>query len=437
VRRLTAGGVLLSRGGAPARRCAGRWAVIQVPGLDSLRSRNAPGGEPRSGRARVLRTTCLTVLCLGAGLLAGCPGCLGGTQADSPVVLGLIAYQPEPIGADFGIQMVQAAKLAADEVNRNGGLILGGARRYVKLAIEISPATPEAAVAAAQRLINQENVAAIVGPHWSREALPVSDLVEQSRIPLISTGSTHPKTTNGKRYVFRIPFTDALQGRALATLARKELKAATAAIMIDASDPYATELTSIFAHVFEGGGGQIVASETYTPDAKVDYHAQLRRIHAYQPDVLLLPNRADDSKAQVRQARALGITATVLGSDNWRPEDVTNDMEGAYFTGPERLHERRLAALAAAFGRAYDAPPGVEAVETYDAFGVIFAAIRFSGDTTPDAIRDGLYKMGPYEGVTGDIDYVKDGSPTRSVVILHVLHGKAVWHRELRGEPSP
>ena len=347
--------------------------------------------EPRSTCARVVWTTCLTALCVGAGLLAGCPG---STQAETPVVIGLLAYQPEPVGADFGIQMVQAASLAADEVNRNGGLVLRGARRHVKLAIELGPATPEGAVAAAHRLINQENVAAIVGPHWSREALPVSDLAEQSRIPLISTGSTHPRTTNGKRYVFRIPFTDALQGRALATLARGDLKADTAAMMHDASDPYATELTSIFARVFEEGGGRIVASETYTPDAKVDYSAQLRRIRERQPDVLLLPNRLDDSRLQVRQARALGITATVLGSDNWRPEDVTSELDGAYFTGPEPQNEKRLAALAAAFGRKYDATPGVEASETYDAFGIIFAAIRFSGDTTPDAIRDGLYGMG-------------------------------------------
>ena len=371
---------------------------------------------------------------MGAGLLTGCPG---STQAETPIIIGLLAYQPEPVGADFGIQMVQAASLAADEVNRSGGLVLRGARRHVKLAIELSPATPEGAVAAAHRLINQENVAAIVGPHWSREALPVSDLAEQSRIPLISTGSTHPRTTNGKRYVFRIPFTDALQGRALATLARGDLKADTAALMHDASDPYATELTSIFARVFEEGGGKIVALETYTPDAKVDYHAQLRRIRDRQPDVLLLPNRVDDSRLQVSQARAIGITATVLGSDNWRAEDVTSELDGAYFTGPEPQNEKRLATLAAAFGRKYDAAPGVEASETYDAFGIIFAAIRFSGDTTPDAIRDGLYAMGPYQGVTGEIDYVKDGSPARSVMILHVAGAKAVWYRGVRGEPSP
>jgi branched-chain amino acid transport system substrate-binding protein len=406
----------------------------QVSGLDSARSRNAPGGEPRSGRLRLAWAACPIALCLGIALLAGCPG---NTQAESPVVLGLIAYQPEPTGADFGAQMVQAAKLAADEVNRNGGLVLRGTRRHVKLAIEIGPATPEAAVAAATRLINQENVAAIVGPHWSREALPVADLAEQSRVPLISTGSTHPETTNGKRYVFRIPFTDALQGRALATLARGDLKADTAAMMHDASDPYATELTGIFARVFKEGGGRIVASETYTPDAKVDFDAQFRRIREHQPDVLLLPNRIDDSRAQVRQARALGITATLLGSDNWRAEDVTKELDGAYFTGPEPQNERRLATLAASFGRKYDAAPGVEATETYDAFGIIFAAIRYSGDTTPDAIRDGIYGMGPYQGVTGEIDYVKDGSPARSVMILHVAGARALWYRGVRGEPSP
>jgi branched-chain amino acid transport system substrate-binding protein len=127
----------------------------------------------------------------------------------------------------------------------------------------------------------------------------------------------------------------------------------------------------------------------------------------------------------------------VLGSDNWRTDEVTSELDGAYFTAPERMHERRLAALAAAFGRAYDTPPGIEAVETYDAFGLIFAAIRFSGDMTPEAIRDGLYRMGPYEGVTGVIDYVKDGSPPRSVMILHCVNLKAVFYRELRGEASP
>jgi branched-chain amino acid transport system substrate-binding protein len=386
----------------------------------------------------VRQRTCIAILCLLLCLRAGFLfGCSRGTLAEAPIVLGLIAYQPEPVGADFGAQMVQAAQLAVDQVNGQGGLAIGGSRRHVKLAVEVTAATPESAVAAANRLINQDSVAAIVGPHWSREALPVAEIAEGSRIPLISTGSTHPKTTLGKRYVFRIPFTDALQGRVLASFARRDLRAGTAAVLRDAADPYTAEIAGIFTRAFEAAGGNVIADETYTPDAKVDYGAQLRRIRAHNPRVLLLPVRSDDAIEAVRQARALGITATVLGTDMWRPENVTAELEGAYFTRPEQFDERRLAVLTKAFTQEYQAAPGVEAVETYDAIGVIVAAIRFSGDGTPEAIRNGLYRMGPYPGVTGVIDYVTDGSPARSVVIFHVRDTRAVPHRELREDASP
>ena len=72
--------------------------------------------------------------------------------------------------------MVQAAKLGADQVNLHGGLVLRNEQAARQAGHRGRRGHAEAAVAAAQRLINQENVAAIVGPHWSREALPVSDL---------------------------------------------------------------------------------------------------------------------------------------------------------------------------------------------------------------------------------------------------------------------
>jgi branched-chain amino acid transport system substrate-binding protein len=379
---------------------------------------------PRSHRWNRRRTAYVAIACLGCVFFSGCPR---GTEAHTPIVLGLIAYQV----AAFGPATVQAAQLAADEVNREGGLLVHGARRNVKLAVEICPATPEAALASAYRLINQENVAAIVGPHWSREALPVAEVAERSHVPLISTGSTHPKTTEGRKYVFRIPFTDALQGQVLATFARDDLNAHRAAMLYDAADPYLTNLIVIFTRVFEQNGGHVVATETYTPDANTDFSAQLRRIGRHKPDVLLLPNLTEDAIAQVRQARALGIKSIVLGSDMRRTDGVTPELDGAFFTKPEQFQQQRFATLSAAFERAYKSKPGTEAVETYDAFGLLFAAIRFAGDATPDAIRGGLYDMPPYQGVTGTIDYVKDGSPARTLLVLEVRDEHAVPRRTL------
>jgi branched-chain amino acid transport system substrate-binding protein len=383
---------------------------------------------PRVDRWNGRRTAYIAIACLGCVLFSGCPH---GTAADTPIVLGLIAYQGIPFGSSTGSAVVQAAQLAADEVNRAGGIELHGSRRAIKLAVEQCAPTPEAALASAERLINQENVAAIVGPHWSREALPVADVAERAHVPLIATGSTHPKLTEGRKYIFRIPFTDALQGQVLATFARDDLNARRAALLYDASDPYMTNLAVIFSRVFEQRGGQVVATETYTPDANTNFSTQLHRIRRQKPDVLLLPNLTEDAIAQARQARALGITATLLGTDMWRTDGVTSDLDGAYFTKPTAFDEERYAALSAAFDKAFKSKPGTEAVETYDAFGLLFAAIRFRGDAAPDAIRQGLYDMGPYPGVTGPIDYVTDGSPARNLAVLEVRDNHAVPRRTL------
>ncbi len=369
------------------------------------------------------------IACLGCVLVSGCPS---RTEAHTPIVLGLIAYQGIPFGSTTGSATVQAAQLAADEVNRAGGLLLrDGTRRHIKLAIEQCAPTPEAALASAYRLINQEDVAAIVGPHWSREALPVADVAERSHIPLIATGSTHPKLTEGRKYIFRIPFTDALQGQVLATFARTDLDARRGAVLYDASDPYMTNLTVIFARVFEENGGRMVATETYTPDAHTDFTAQLRRIARQKPDVLLLPNLTEDAVLQARQARKLGLTATLLGSDMWNTDAITPDLDGSFFTKPERFQPDRFAALDAAFERNFKSKPGTEAVETYDAFGLLFAAIRFTGEANPESIRRGLYDMGPYPGVTGPIDYTTDGSPARNLTVLEVRDVQAVPRRTL------
>ena len=237
----------------------------------------------------------------------------------------------------------------------------------VKLAIEVGPATPEAAVAAASRLINQENVAAIVGPHWSREASgrPSRRAIP---VPLISTGST---IRSPPRQAPRVPDSvpDALQGRVFASPRARRAEgghghhdARRFRSIRDRADQHLRAR-------LRGRRRPVVASETYTPDAKFDYSAQMRRIREHRS------GRTAPAQPVGRRAGAgpSGARARhhrqVLGSDNWRPEDVTSELDGAYFTAPERVHERRLAALAAAFGRAVRRPPGVEAVETEDALG--------------------------------------------------------------------
>ena len=50
---------------------------------------------------------------------------------------------------------------------------------------------------------------------------------------MISPWSTNPKTTEGKKFVFRACFIDDFQGQVMAKFARENLKAQTAAVLYD------------------------------------------------------------------------------------------------------------------------------------------------------------------------------------------------------------
>src|SRR4029077_7162607 len=97
-----------------------------------------------------------------------------------------------------------------------GPIELAGRRYRVTLVPRDFDDRADAAATAARALINQERVVALVGPQFSRHAIPVAVLADDARIPMISPMSSNPSTTAGHRYVFRLAFLDDVQGTVLA-----------------------------------------------------------------------------------------------------------------------------------------------------------------------------------------------------------------------------
>lgn len=86
-----------------------------------------------------------------------------------------------------------------DEINAAGGLLLGGQYHRLRLLVEDSEDRPEVAVAKAFRLIEGHGAVALVGLPISDNALAVARVAEELRVPMISTGSTHPAVTKGRQ----------------------------------------------------------------------------------------------------------------------------------------------------------------------------------------------------------------------------------------------
>ena len=141
-------------------------------------------------------------------IIIGCfiTGC--GEKDDSTIRVGVIAELTGDMPA-VGESCKKAAELAIKEINDAGGLELGGKRYKVRLFVEDNAGKADQSASAAQKLITQKKVLAIVGPNATRYAIPASEIAETSKVVLITPWSTSPKTTldakTGAPKKYRLP----------------------------------------------------------------------------------------------------------------------------------------------------------------------------------------------------------------------------------------
>ncbi|MFI5266441.1 MAG: ABC transporter substrate-binding protein [Chloroflexota bacterium] len=84
------------------------------------------------------------------------------------------------------------------------------------------------------------------------------------------------------------------------------------AAMLSSNDPYGDGSRKAFAPAWQKLGGQIVADEQF-PISATDFTAQLTKIKAANPDVLMTVAVGQTQGQLVKQARALGLQVEILG----------------------------------------------------------------------------------------------------------------------------
>ena len=226
----------------------------------------------------------------------------------------------------------------------------------------------------------------------------------------------------------------------MAHFAIDDLQARTAAVLYDVASAYNKDIAEIFKAAFEGAGGRVVAFETYTTDNR-DFSGSLAAVRARNPDVLLLPNYVDEVPLQVEQARRMGIAATFLGSDSWS-EDIFPRLphfDGSFYI--DNWHSDIASTQAQAFLDTYRQNAGREPTEiaalTYDAFGLLFEAIRRQNTLDGALIREGLARTEDYPGITGTISYRGTGDPVKGAVIVQIKDGNARFYQSVQPTAGP
>lgn len=334
--------------------------------------------------------------------------------------------------ATFGRSAHNGVKLASEEINARGG-VLG---QPVNLIVEDDQGKPEEAKLAVLKLIRQHKVAAILGEVASSRTLAAAPEAQRTKTPMLTPTSTNPAVTKVGDYIFRSCFIDSFQGSAMATFARQELKITNAAILHDTRNDYSVGLAEFFRKSFTRQGGTIVADEAFA-EGDVDFRAQLVAVQAKQPEAIFIPGYYTEVGLIARQARELGITAVLLGTDGWdSPKTIEiagPAVEGSYFTNhyaaddPTPAVQAFITTYQARFGQIPDAIAAL----SYDAANLLFDAVQRAGKVEPTKIRDALAATKGFPGVAGAITIDRDRNAEKPIVIIKIAHGSFVFDRRI------
>ena len=197
---------------------------------------------------------------------------LGGAGAmAADVKVGSAGGVTGPI-AELVVAIMAARDLAATHVNEQGGL--HGGDTY-QLVVGDSQCDPKAAVDAGAKLVNVEQVVAILGANCSGATNGMAQSVAvPAGVVMLSDTATAPSISEleDNDLVFRVAASDAYQGRSLAELAWANGYRSLA--MTYANDDYNAGLAGVFEAAFTELGGTITASQVHEPD-KASYRSEL------------------------------------------------------------------------------------------------------------------------------------------------------------------
>jgi len=170
-----------------------------------------------------------------------------------------------------------------------------------------------------------------------------------------------------------------------AQFAYRDLKARKAAILYDVGSDYGQWLAKYFEEAFQKEGGKVVAKEAFRTD-ELDYRAQLGKMRQFAPDVIFIPTSQKEAAMAAKQARDLGITSKLMGTDNWGSPDLIDlggsAIDGGYFVNLTDLADPDIKGFVAEYRKTYGAEPVLpNPVMAQDALLLIVNAIKTSKST--------------------------------------------------------
>ena len=302
-------------------------------------------------------------------------------------------------------------------------------RAQLVLTVEDSRSSPKDAVSAIGKLISVDHLKIIVGDIMSGPTLAMAPIAEKNKVLLLAPGASNPSVRDAGDFIFRDWTSDDYDGKAIAHYLLKQNQKAIG-LLVQKTD-YTVGVADALAKEFQAGGGTIVQREEFEP-TETNLKTLLAKLQAAGVTNVYVSAHSQETGMALKQAVEIGYAPhwfATLTVDT--PECATiagNARDGVIFTTPAfdlTATNAVVTEFVKGFKERFGEDPEAAAGHGYDAINILATVIANVG-TDPIDVKNALYKLRDFPGVTGTMSFDDHGDVLKPILIKQIKQGQPV-----------
>jgi branched-chain amino acid transport system substrate-binding protein len=346
------------------------------------------------------------------------------------IKIGMVLSVTGP-GADGGKYALSGAKIALERVNRAGG-VLG---KQVELVTEDDQTTNPGAVLAFSKLAGQPDIVAFLGQIRSTQTHAMAPDILKAGKPVCFGGTDPALTKMGNPWLIRFRPNDTYSARVIASYGVETLGKKNWAI-VHSTDAFGMGGLKALSPSLDKLGAKVAIDQGY-PNQSQDLTPVVLAIKSSGADIIgSYFTFESDLAIFARQLRQVGVTVPWVGSPTnvlatalklagpalWGTYGVA---DYAVDSSPEAKEFAKL------YSAVSNASPDQYSAWTYDAIGVLSAAINTAGSTDPNKIRVAILSTKGYKGAEGEYNFDEFGDGLHGYNIVRNEKGVVVLDKHI------
>lgn len=333
------------------------------------------------------------------------------------VKIGVIMPLSGPV-AEPGNNAFRGIELATENFNNNNQEI------KIELIVEDSKSSPKDGVNAINKLIKVDNVKIVIGDIMSSVFLACAPIAESNKVVMFSPGASAPEVRNAGDYIFRNYLSDDFDGKVMANYISGELNIKNVGI-ISVNNDYGIGINKTFFKEMQKINGIVSFNEQYS-QGETNFRTILSKIKNKKFDAIYLVSNPSESGFLVKQIKELGINTKLFGNLVFENNEFINTAKGSFdeiiFSAPYfdiNASNEVTRTFKSDYEKRYNSQPDVAAALGYDVVLILLHTLK-ENNYDVSGVKDGLYKLKDFEGVTGNTSFDYEGDVMKDIYIKKI-----------------